>query len=127
MASEYGSWPVEAAAHQMRIERDARRDAISAGMMIVAEMLERYLVAEEERFVGHHRFDDRGHQRIVVAKAERLHEIAEAGQAGLARDRQQPALDQILLLGRQHEARAFLQAAAQIIVIKRRHARAPHK
>ena len=33
MASEYGSWPVDAAAHQMRIERDARRAASSAGMM----------------------------------------------------------------------------------------------
>src|SRR3984893_1286438 len=91
----------------------------------VAEMLERYLVAEEERFVGHHRFDDRGHQRLVVAEAERLHQIAEAGKAGLARDRQQPALDQILLFGRQHEAGAVLQAAAQIIVIMRRHVRPP--
>ena len=69
MASEYGSWPVEAAAHQMRIERDARRAAISAGMIDRAEMLERHLVAEEERFVGRHRFDDRGHQRVVVAEA----------------------------------------------------------
>ena len=54
----------------------------------VAEMLERHLVAEEERLVGHHRFDDRGHQRIVLAEAEHAHQIAEAAQASLARDRQ---------------------------------------
>ena len=69
MASEYGSWPVEAAAHQMRIVRDAaaRRDQRRHDGR--AEMIERHLVAEEERFVGRHRLDDRGHQRIVRCRA----------------------------------------------------------
>ena len=35
IASEYGSWPVEAAAHQMRIVREGARAAISAGMIVV--------------------------------------------------------------------------------------------
>src|SRR5580692_4608427 len=52
-------------------------------------------------------------------------EIAEAGEARLAGHRQQPAFHQILLVGRQHEARAFLQAAAQKIVIERGHGRTP--
>ena len=60
-----------------------------------------------------------------AAEHERAHQIAETGEAGLARDRQQPAFDQILLVGRQHEAGALLEAAAQIIVIERRHARPP--
>ena len=34
IASEYGSWPVEAAAHQIRIRRWLARAAISAGMMV---------------------------------------------------------------------------------------------
>ncbi len=33
MASEYGSWPVEAAAHQIRNRRAFVRAAISAGTM----------------------------------------------------------------------------------------------
>ena len=45
--------------------------------------------------------------------------------AGPARDRQQPALDQILLVGRQNEAGAFPQQPAQIVVIVRRHDRPP--
>ena len=53
----------------MRMARDARRAASSAGKIVGAEMLERNLVAEEERLVGGHRLDDRRHQRIVVAAA----------------------------------------------------------
>ena len=34
MASEYGSCPVEAAAHQMRMRRDVVRADISAGMTV---------------------------------------------------------------------------------------------
>ena len=48
-----------------------------------------------------------------------------AGEAGLAGDRQQPALDQILLVGRQHEAGALLQQLAEIVVVERRHDRSP--
>ncbi len=88
-------------------------------------MLERHLVAEEERLVGRHRLNDRGHQRRLVRDLQRGDELAEIGQARLARDRQQPALDQILLVGRQHQAGAVLKALAQVIVIERRHERTP--
>ena len=50
---------------------------------------------------------------------------ARPADAGLARDRQQPALDQVLLVRRQDEAGALLQELAQVIVIERRHGRPP--
>ena len=90
-----------------------------------AEILERQLVAKEERFVGHHGFDDGRHQRLGVAALERSHQTAEAAEAGLAGDRQQAALDQILLVGGEDEARALLEAFAQKIVVERRHERSP--
>ena len=90
-----------------------------------AEILERRLVAKEKRLVGHHRFDDRDHQRFGIAPLERGDELAEAAKAGLARDRQQAAFDQILLVGGQHEAGALLETFAQEIVVVRRHERSP--
>ena len=47
------------------------------------------------------------------------------GQAGLARQRDQPAFDQILLVGGQIEAGALFQQLAQILIVKRRHERSP--
>jgi hypothetical protein len=64
MASEYGSWPVAAAAHQMRMVREVRRAALSAGRMAERE---RHFVPKEQRFVGHHRLDHRRHQRFGAA------------------------------------------------------------
>ena len=65
-------------------------------------------------------------QRLAFAPLlELLHQFGQAGDAGPARDRQQPALDQVLLVGRQHEAGALPQQLAQIIVIERRHDRPP--
>src|SRR6516162_25088 len=90
-----------------------------------AEIVERDLVAEEERLVGGHRLDYGGHQRPVLAGAQRLYEIAEAREVRLARDRKEPAFNQVLLVGREHETRALLQAAPQIVVIERGHGRTP--
>src|SRR6188474_12530 len=42
-----------------------------------------------------------------------------------ARDRQQPAFDEVMLLGRQHETGARLEKPAQKFVIMGRHERAP--
>ena len=81
--------------------------AISAGMMVCGNV-RTGSCRGRRTIVGRHRFDDGGPQR--AASAERsAHQLRKAEQAGLARDRQQPALDQVVLVGGQHEAGAFLQ------------------
>ena len=55
------------------------------------------------------------------------HQVGQIEQPGPARDRQQPALDQIVLVGRQHEAGALLQELAQIVVIVRASRRGPQE
>ena len=87
-------------------------------------MIERNLVAEKERLVGRHRLDDIYRQRVGPA-LHFLHEFADADQAGLARQRDQPALHQILLVGGQIEAGTLFQQLAQILVFQRRHDRTP--
>ena len=62
---------------------------------------------------------------LVAARAESFDERTEIRKAGLARDRQEPALDQILFVGRKHEAGAPLERAAQEIIIERCHDRLP--
>ena len=94
-------------------------------MMASAEQVERDLVAEEERLVGRHRLDDLDDERLGAGALELLDEPAEPVHAGLAGDRQQPALDQILLVGGQREPGPLLEQLAQIIVIEWSHARSP--
>ncbi|MFK4571956.1 hypothetical protein ABIF94_003392 [Bradyrhizobium ottawaense] len=60
-------------------------------------MIERDLVAEEEGLVGGHGFDHVGDHRARAA-LQLLHEFADAGESGLAGQRQQAAFDQILLV-----------------------------
>jgi hypothetical protein len=88
-------------------------------------MLERRLVAKEQRLVGRHRLDHIGHQRAVRREFEPGDQIAQAGKPDLARHRQQAAFDQILLVGGQHETGALFEGLAQEIVIERRHERSP--
>ena len=95
--------------------------------MVSSEMLERNLVAEEERLVGRHRLDHLDREPLGARVAQPLHEVAQTGETGPARDRQQPALDQILLVGRQNEARTLPQQLAQIVVIEGCHGRPPAK
>src|SRR6185437_11327265 len=90
------------------------------------EVIERHLVAEEERLVGGHRLDHVGCQRLS-AVLQLLHQLRQSRQAGLARQRDQPAFDQILLVRREIEAGALLQQLAQELVIERRHDRSPAK
>ena len=96
---------------RMRLLRGARRQQRRHDG--VAEMIERHLVAEEQRLVGRHRLDHLDDQRLGVGALQLGDQPGEVEQAGLARDRQQPAFDQILLVGRQHEAGALLQQLAQ--------------
>ena len=82
----------------------------------LAQMVERNLVAKEERFVGGHRLDHFRRQRIAAA----LHlgdEFGNSRQAGLARKRQQPAFDQVLLVGGQVETGALFQKLTQILIV----------
>ena len=88
-------------------------------------MLERALVAEEERLVGRHRLDDLYGERLGVGSLQFGNQAGEIEQAVLARDRHQPAFDQIVLLRRQHEAGADFQQLAEEIVIRRGHGLAP--
>ena len=89
-------------------------------MIGVAEMIERDLVAEEEGLVGGHGFDhlrdERGSSRLQL-----LHELGDAGEPGLARQRQQAAFDQILLVGGQVETGMILQQLTQILIVGRGH------
>ena len=57
IAIEYGSCPVEEAAHQIRSERRLARGLQQRRHDGVAQMIERDLVAEEEGLVGGHRLD----------------------------------------------------------------------
>src|ERR1019366_3535757 len=91
-----------------------------------AEMLERDLVAEEERLVGGHRLDHfDGERRGGGGGFKLADQLAETGQSVLARDRQQAAFGEVLLLGRQHQAGALAQQLAQIVEILRGHALSP--
>src|SRR5258708_1610364 len=88
-------------------------------------MLERHLVAEEERLVCRHGLDHFDNERLGGGAPEPGDEASKIEQPFAARDRQKPALDQIMLLGRQHETGARLQELAQIVVVLWRHERAP--
>src|SRR5689334_8191724 len=89
-------------------------------------MVERNLVAKEEGFVGGHRLDHVNRQRLGAA-LHLLDKLGNAGETRPAGERHQPALDQILLVGREVEARTLLQKLAQEIVVERRHERSPAK
>ena len=86
---------------------------------------ERSFVAKKERFVCGHRLDDLGHEQVVGVLSERGYESLKAAETGFASDREEPALDQVLLVAAQHEAGALLEPPAQEIVVERRHARTP--
>ena len=77
-----------------------------------AEMFERDLVAEEERFVGGHRLDHFDGERRGRRGFELRHQFGEAAKPMLARNRQQAAFGQILFFGRQHQAGTLAQHLA---------------
>jgi hypothetical protein len=88
------------------------------------QMIERNLVAKEERLVGGHRFDHLGCQRLG-SDLQLLHQLPDSGQTAPSRQRDQSALDQILLVGGQVEAGSRLQKLTQELIIQRRHERSP--
>ena len=78
-----------------------------------AEMVERHLVAEEERFVGGHRLDHcDGERRGGGGGFKLVDQLGETGQSVLARDRQQAAFGEVLLFGREHLTGALAQHLA---------------
>ena len=86
----------------------------------ILEVIEWRLVAEKESLVRGHRLDHVVDQRFAAG----LHlgdEIADTRDADLPRQRQQPALEQILLIGREHQAGSVLEYLLQIVVIERSH------
>src|SRR6185437_1931514 len=83
--------------------------------------VERQLVAEKERLVGRHRLDHGIGERRQRHAFKRRDELGEAREPLLARDRHQPTLDQILLVGRKHEAGPLAQQLADIVVVLWRH------
>src|SRR5206468_7430293 len=82
------------------------------------------LVAIEERLIRGHRLDHVDAQPLVVA-LELRQQVGERCESRLADEGCEPAFDQILLVGRQHEAGAVLEELAEIIVIERRHDLSP--
>ncbi len=91
----------------------------------VAEMIERDLVAEEERLVGRHRLDHVDDQRARWRPLSFCTSSPSDARPALRASGSQPAFDQILLVGRQHEAGALLQELAEIVVVERRHDLSP--
>ena len=91
----------------------------------LAELVERNLVSIEERFVGRHRLDDLDDDRLIARRLEPGDEVGEVRGTVLARERQEPALDQVLLVGGEHEARPLLEKLAQEFVVHGGHGRSP--
>ncbi|MGY2931037.1 hypothetical protein ACVWZ6_000639 [Bradyrhizobium sp. GM6.1] len=62
-----------------------------------------------------------GDERARASALQLLHELADAGDPGLARQRQQPAFNQILLVCGQIEPGMIPQELTQIIILGRGH------
>src|SRR6202035_269095 len=88
------------------------------------QMIERNLVAEEKGLVGGHRLDHFRRDRLG-AGLDLRHQLGDPRQSLLSRQRDQPAFDQILLVGGQVETGTLLQELAQKFVVQRRHERSP--
>ena len=67
---------------------------------------------------------DHEHRRVVATAVGRI--TLDEIRSHLEEERQEPALDQVLLVGRQHEAGTVLQQLAEIIVIEWRHDMPPN-
>ena len=95
----------------MRMRRVAARAASSAGMMVSRKWSNGVLSRKKNDslvVIASTTSTMSGSAFGPLSLATRPGEIE---QAGLARDRQQPALDQVMLVGRQHEAGARLEQA----------------
>src|SRR6202030_223723 len=90
----------------------------------LAQMGERDLVTEEEGLVGGHAFDHLRCQHLGPGP-HLLHEFGNPGEPNPARQRHQPALDQILLVGGEIETRTLLQELTQELIVRERHDRSP--
>src|SRR5262245_44356015 len=88
-------------------------------------MLERYLVAKKESFVGGHCLDHLDAQRSRRPVPEALDQLRERAHPVTAGDRQKPALGEVLLLDRKHQPGALAQELAKIIEVCRGHGRSP--
>src|SRR5262249_32945050 len=108
-----GAPDAHALARRARLE-DFRHDG-------VAEMIERDLVAKEEGLVRGHGFNDAGRERARSQALQLVHKLADAGQAGLARERHEAAFDQILLVCGQVETGMIPEELTQILVFRRGH------
>jgi len=80
-------------------------------------MIERNLVAEEERLVRGHRFDHVRDQGVgaVLHFLDQLGNSAEPGPAG---KRNEPAFNQILLVGGEVETGTLSQELTQILIVQ---------
>src|SRR5204863_10144285 len=87
-------------------------------------MIEWNLVAEKEGFVGGHRLDHLGGERIG-ASFYFPNQFGDSRQADPSRQRDQPTFDQVLLVRGQVEARALLQQLTQKLIVQRCHDRSP--
>ena len=123
IAIEYGSCPVEEAAHQMRKTRRLARACNIIGKNGLSQVFERNLVAKEERSVGGHGLDHIRDQRFG-SDPDFLDDFGDAGQASPSRQRDQSAFNQILLVRRDLSPdRSFRNLRK--LVVERRHERSP--
>jgi len=81
----------------------------------IAEMIEWCLVAEKECLIDGHGLDHPGIENPGAA-LHFLHQFADAGQAGLPRQRKQATFNQILLFGSQIETGMLLEILTQVLI-----------
>ena len=78
----------------------------------ILEQVERLLVAEEERLVGGHGLGDGNRERCVATFHDLVDQGFQVAQFLLARQRREPAFEEVGLVVTEHETGTFLQEAA---------------
>ena len=115
---------MEDAAHQIRKDRRLARACTSAGK-IVSRRWSNGILSRKKKVslvvIASTTSDVSASEPLFIFATS----SAMPGRPSRARQRDQPAFDQILLVGRQIEAGTLFQELAQELVIQRRHERSP--
>src|SRR5690242_8030093 len=91
----------------------------------LSQRVEGVLVAEERRFVGCHRLDDRSREYRFTT-LEPFDQRADTGEPVLLRDREKPRLDEVLLAWFQHDRGVLANERAEVVEVRRRERRRSH-
>jgi len=91
----------------------------------IAEMFEGDFVTEEKRLIGCHCLDHLLGERFRIRSPYPVNQLGNTRESRPAGYREKSALDQIFLVGREHETGALPQKSAQVIVVGSDHRRPP--